>query len=204
MKMSAEFIDFIAQYNTPIDFIENLFLKSLIDSYSRIKNIENISNISENKIRDEFQYDLKYSNELIKDKIKNNFLTFTVENQIINEKKEIMRTDIQFIINGYIIYVIECKKLKGISKTQYIDNGISRFIKPNKYVGKNNKYAGMCSFVVDINIDKVIVGIKKIIREYHFREIEENKICGFRNSFSSKHTKLDKKYIFIHHLFFKM
>jgi len=204
MEMSDEFVSFIAKYSNLEDIIENLFLKSLINSYSRVKSIDNISNFSENQIRNKFQFDLTYLNELIKDIIEKGFVTFTVENQLINKEKELRRTDIQFVINGVINYIIECKKLKGVSKYQYINNGISRFINRGEYISRNEKHAGMCSFIIGGDMGEIILGTKRRIKKFNFVSINEEMICGFDNSFRSSHRKEDKNNILIHHLFFNM
>ena len=201
MEMPAEFSDFITQFKDKEVLIEELFLKALIDSYSRVKNIENIQNISEKKIRNEFQYDLTYSNKLTKQIIDKGFITFTAENQIINYEREVKRTDIQFIITGLLTYVVECKKLTGVSKAQYIDSGITRFVE-NKYIGKDEKYAGMCSFIVGENIEHIISGTKDRIKKYNFVSLNENTICDFVNSFRSIHNRVNYNNILIHHLFF--
>lgn len=38
--------------------------------------------------------------------------------------------------------------------------------------------------------------------EYHFKEIDQNTICDFENSFRSTHNRADKNNVLIHHLFF--
>lgn len=203
MEMPAEFRDFINQFKDKEDFIENLFLKALIDSYIRVKDIEDIQNISENKIRNEFQYDLTHTNELTKQIIEKGFITFTAENQIINYEREVKRTDIQFVINGLLTYVVECKKLKGVSKAQYIDSGVNRFVE-NIYISKNEEYAGMCSFIVSEDVKRIISGTKDRVKEYNFVSLNDNLICGFENSFSSTHNRVDDDNIQIHHLFFEI
>jgi|SRR5690554_6271117 len=203
MEMPAEFYDFIAQYKDKEDLIEKLFLKALIDSYSRVKDIENIHNVSENKIRNEFQHDLTHTNKLTKQIIEKGLITFTAENQIINYEREIKRTDIQFIITGLITYVVECKKLKGVSKAQYIHSGINRFVE-NIYISKNEEYAGMCSFIVSEDVKRIISGTKDRVKEYNIVSLNDNLICDFENSFSSTHNRVDDDNIQIHHLFFEM
>lgn len=203
MEMSDSFVKFLQKYKNANDLIENLFLKSLIESFLRIKNIENISKLSEPKIRNKFQYDLTYSNITIKDLIDKGYITFTAENQIVNEKEEIKRTDIQFVISGLINYVVECKKLKGVRKAQYIDSGISRFIN-HEYIGENEKYAGMCSFITAGDIENIIKGTKNRVAEYHNIQIDDKILCDFKFSFSSTHSKINNKKILIHHLFFNL
>jgi hypothetical protein len=203
MEQSAEFIKFLKKYDKIEDLIENLFIKSLIESKSRIIKIENIQDFSEPQIRNKFQYDLIYFNEIIRDILEKNFLTFTAERQIINKEKEIMRTDIEFIISGVIRFVIECKKIKGVSKSQYIGSGISRFVK-DEYTNENDKFAGMCCFVIHEDIELIINGLKDRINQYNFLRFINNSICGFQNSFSSIHQKVNNNEIFIYHLFFDM
>ncbi len=203
MEMPVDFLRFISKYRSKTDLIENLFLNAMIDSYSRVKKIINIYDNSENKIRNNFQYDLTYSNKFTKDLLNKNFITFTAENQIITKENEIKRTDIQFIINGVIKFVIECKKIKTVKRKQYIDDGIYRFVE-NIYISQDEEYAGMCNFVVNDDISTIILGIKKKVKEYNFVSIDENNICDFESSFSSKHNRTESKNIKIYHLFFKM
>lgn len=204
MKPSKKFRKFCSKYNGGKDYIKKLFIPSLIDSCSRVEKIRNISEYTEPNIRNEFQYDLIYRNILTKNLIKDNLITLGCENQIINKEKEIMRTDIQFVINGIINYVIECKKLENANKSQYIDKGLSRFIE-NRYIGANEKYAGMCSFIVGgVKISDIIENIQKKIIEYNFKRIIKKNICNLKYSFSSLHSKIDENDIFIHHLFFKL
>ncbi len=204
MEISESLVKFLQKFEKPEDLIENVFLNSLIDSYSRIKEIEKIQDLSEPQIRNKFQHDLIYSNSLIKDLIKENIITFTAENQIINKNNELMRTDIEFIINGVVRFVVECKKMRTANKSQYVDAGISRFIWSEKYTNENDKYAGMCSFVFQIDVTKLIYGIKEKVKHCKLVKLNNNTICNFQYSFISKHTKLDNADILIYHLFFDM
>ncbi len=203
MELPEDFVQFLSKYNSKKEIIEDLFLASLIDSYGRVKEIDNILTLDETKIRNKFQYDLFYANDLIKNEIQKGFVTFTAENQVITKQEEVKRTDIQFIINGVITYVIECKKLKGVNKTQYINNGISRFIN-HVYISEDEKYAGMCSFIVGGNLNNIIKGIKEIVSQYRNIQVICEKICGFEPSFISSHQKIDNKPIYLHHLFFNL
>lgn len=199
--MPNDYIIFL-EYSSISDLIENLYLKSMIDAYPKVLNVPNIHQYNENNIRDEFLNIICFGNGKLSKWINNSSITLTVENQIITKEKEKKRTDIAFIIPK-LKYVVECKKLKGVSKQQYIDNGISRFIN-HKYIGENEKNAGICSFVVNTNIEKVIVGIKDRIKQYQFLQIINNKICNFDFSFSSTHLKTNNRKILLHHLFFDM
>jgi hypothetical protein len=204
MEVSESLVKFLQKFEKREDLIENVFLNSLIESYSKIKDIDKIQDLSEPQIRNKFQHDLIYSNALIKDLIKENIITFTVENQIINKDNELMRTDIEFIINGVVRFVVECKKIRTANKSQYIDKGISRFILSEKYTNKNDKYAGMCSFIFQSDVNKLINGIKEKIKQYKLIKLDNNIICNFQYSFRSKHNKMDNTDILIYHLFFEM
>lgn len=204
MEPSKAFIGFLSRYKNLEDLIESLFLQSIVDSYSRVRNIKNIATLSENKIRNKFQFDLENSNQLIKVALNNNFVTFVAERQIINKEKELMRSDIEFIINPTIRFVVECKKVKGVNKKQYIEDGILRFINPDKYIKPDEKYAGMCSFVVQGDINNLIKGTLQRIEKYHWLNTNTENICNFENSFSTNHKKIDNNEIMIYHLFFDM
>ncbi len=173
MKLPDDYIEILG-FSSPTDLIENLYLKSFIDAYYKVLKIKNIHNFNENKIRNEFQKILCYSSGLLSDLLNNNLIILGLENQIIKQNGKLRRTDIELII-PCLKYVVECKRLKGTNKKQYIDDGISRFIN-NKYIGINEKYAGMCSFVIKGNIEKIIIGTKDRISKYYNILIDKKKI----------------------------
>ena len=201
MNMPNDYIDFLG-YNSISDFIKNLYLKSLISAYPKVLTIDNIQNLYENRIRDEFQKILCFNSGKLSELLNSNFIFLGVENQIIKQTGKRKRTDIEFNIPK-LKYVVECKRLKGVSKAQYIDSGISRFIN-HEYIGEFDKYAGMCSFVIDGDIENIIKGTKKRVANYHNIKIDNKTLCNFEFSFSSIHTKVDKKELLIHHLLFDM
>jgi hypothetical protein len=199
MKMPDDYItDF--GFDTISDFIENLYLKSFIDAYPKVKKIPRISELDENKIRDEFHNILCFECGQISDWINNSSIRLGIENQIVTRAHERKRTDIELWIPK-LKYVIECKKIKGANKKQYIDEGISRFIN-HIYIGENEEYAGMSSFVIGGRLENIIKGIIKKISQYSHIQTSDKKICNFEPSFSSTHIKINGKKIHIHHLFF--
>jgi hypothetical protein len=202
MKMPETYIKEILGYNSSKDLIENLYLQSLINAFPIIAEINGICDLDEPKIRNEFQKVINFYSGKLSRLINNNLIFFAVENQRINLENEINKTDIEFNIPG-LKFVIECKKLNGINKSQYIDKGISRFIN-HKYIGTNEKYAGMCSFVVEGNITNIIKGTQQRIQEYHWLSSNSENICSFENSFTSNHYKIDNENILIYHLFFEI
>ncbi len=124
----------------------------------------------------------------------------TVENQIMTEVLTRKRTDIGFFIPGFN-YIIECKKISSITKSNYIDNGILRFIN-NVYIKENITYAGMCCFVFN-EIETILINAKNKVSEYHSKKtIDEKIICNYPNSFYSKHYKINNQELMLHHLFF--
>lgn len=197
--MPNDYINFLG-YKSVSDFIENLYLKSLIDSYPKVLKVENIQNLHENRIRDEFQKILCFNSGKLSELLNNNSISLGVENQIIKQDGKRKRTDIELNIPK-LKYVIECKRLKRVSKTQYIDSGISRFIN-HEYIGEFDRYAGMCSFIVSGDIESIIKGTKDRIKKYHNIKTDDKTLCNFKFSFSSTHSKIDKKKLLIHHLFF--
>ena len=202
MNFPDDYIKKILDFNSIPDLIENLYLKSLINAYPKVLKVENIQNLDENNIRDKFQKILCFNSGKLSELLNSNFIFLGVENQIIKQTGKRKRTDIEFNIPK-LKYVVECKRLKGVSKAQYIDSGISRFIN-HEYIGEFDKYAGMCSFVIDGDIENIIKGTKKRVANYHNIKIDNKTLCNFEFSFSSIHTKVDKKELLIHHLLFDM
>lgn len=82
----TEIHGFVSKYSSLQEVIETLYLKAFVDAYGRIKQIEGIHTLSENKIRDKFQYDFEHSNPIITEYIANETITFNSEAQIIKER----------------------------------------------------------------------------------------------------------------------
>lgn len=201
MSFPLGYITKILKFQSIEDLIENLYLSSIIDASLHVKNILNIQDLDENRIRNEFQKIICTESYKLSDFINRGYIKLCVENQIILFENQVKRTDIEFFIPKFE-YIIECKKLSSVSKTSYIDNGLLRFTS-NSYINENQIYGGMCSFVFSDNITKLITGIKKRVTNHNLRETIDTKIiCDFPNSFYSKHNKCDNKELTMHHLFF--
>jgi hypothetical protein len=200
MEMPDSIIKFL-KYTSTTDLIENLYLKALIDAYPTVRAIKNICAFNENKIRNEFQHIIQYKSGRLSLLIEERLITLGVENQIVTVSQENKRTDIEFNIPG-LKYIVECKKVKGVNRAQYIDSGISRFVQ-HEYTNKYDYFASMCSFVVKGDVDKIVLGTKKRVDDYHCTEIRDDKIGTF-DYFYSKHTKVDEAELLISHLFFDM
>lgn len=176
-------------------------MKSLIDAYPAVQAINNICDYNENSIRNEFQYIIQYKSGYLSSLIQQRLITLGVENQIVKEDKSNKRTDIEFNIPK-LKYIVECKKVNGVNKAQYIDNGIARFVQ-HEYINKCDHFASMCSFVVKGNIEKLVLGIKKRVNDYNCMEIKDDKINTF-SYFNSRHTKVDNGELLVAHLFFDL
>lgn len=179
-------------YSTKQDIIENLFIKSLIESYNRID--KNIS--VENEIRDRFIKDLYTTDSQIKRWLQLKIIYLDWENWVFTNEFELARTDITFKLTG-LEFILECKRLKSPDKA-YIDEGLEQFIKL-KY-SKGDEYAGMIGFVVS--------GDSKIISNELRNKIEvlvhATSISNISslNRFESNHARIDKTQICVYHLFF--
>ncbi|MBM2815540.1 MAG: hypothetical protein HW421_2302 [Ignavibacteria bacterium] len=200
MEPSKEFCNFFKKYNSLDELIENLIFTSLIESYKRVRLIKDIDILDEPLIKDKFQYDLTWNNVLTKELIKKNFITFNWENQILTKDSEKKRTDLCFIINSLIVFVIECKKISGAITEQYIENGINRFTQ--KIYITDEKFAGMCSFVVKSSIIQIIPKIKKLLMKNNCSGIGDRKIDYWDAYFYSTHKKIDGSDLGIYHIFF--
>lgn len=204
MNMPDDYIKNLG-YDSVQQWIEDLYLSSMIDAYKIVKNIPNISSLTENPIRNRFQYALMYECGKISDFINDNTISFGAEVQIITKEDEIKRWDIQFFIPK-LLYIIECKRIDGAEQAQYVEAGIKRFVYA-EYIKDIEDYAGMCSFVVGGNLEGIISRLREKVGNYHF-SIEKayllnQKVCDWEASFQSQHKKQNsEKDIHIHHLFF--
>ncbi len=196
------YIKEILEYKSTIDLIENLYLEAIIKAYPIVLKTEGISEFDENHIRNIFQEIICFESSKLSEFINSRLVFLAVENQIVNKDNERKRTDIEFNIPK-LRFVVECKKLQGVSRSQYINDGIRRFVH-HEYIGGNEKYAGMCSFVVAGNMSNIIAGTKQRVEQFHCLKTSNEHICDHKNSFSTNHKKVDDNEILIYHLFFDM
>ncbi|MBW8334084.1 MAG: hypothetical protein K0M40_18840 [Prolixibacteraceae bacterium] len=182
------------EYSTKQDLIENLFIKSLIESYNRINKSIGI----ENEIRDRFMKDIYTTDSEIKKWLQLKIIYLDWENWVFTNEFELARTDITFKLTG-LEFILECKRLKSPNKA-YIDEGLDRFIKL-KY-SKGDEYAGMIGFVV--SGDKMLIcnGLKNRIDNLD-HTISTTDIT-LTPSFNSHHKRIDNTQISIYHLFFDL
>ena len=184
-------------YKSKQDVIENLFIRSINDTYNRIdKNIG-----IENEIRDKFIYDFYHYSPLLKGLINRSILFVNWEKWIFKNEHDLGRTDLSFAISG-IEFIIECKRLKSASP-QYIDEGLKRFI--NKDYSENDSYAGMMGFIVEGNIKDISASLKIKCKEesYFENDFVKSKISSTENSFVTSHYRKEIEAINIYHLFFE-
>lgn len=186
-------------YKSKEDLIENLFLGAFVDSYRRIGR----TSVLEEKIRDQFVYDFEWENPLTKDLIQQQILILTWERWMTVSEEEKRRADISFSISG-LEFIIECKRLKS-GDSGYLNGGVKRFVEL-KYA-KNDTHAGMVGFVIGGETDKIVDRLRKKVEGFYFSPGYEyllNEPCSaWRESFQSRHDRLDDTSIHLYHLFFE-
>jgi hypothetical protein len=184
-------------YKSKQDLIEELYIKSIVDTYGRLIKTVGI----ENDLRDRFIYDFYYESPLLKELIQSNILFVNWERWVFKNENNLGRTDLSFAISGFE-YIVECKRLKNASQ-QYISQGLYRFIK-NEY-SSNESYAGMIGFVVEGNITNISDELKNkcITEEFNNNSFAKEKLKDWKFGFKTAHNRIDHKEINLHHLFFE-
>lgn len=200
MNKKNQFIQFglgVLGYKSRQDLIENLFIKSINDSYNRIN--KNIG--VENDIRDRFIYDFHYDSNLLKGLINRNILFVNWERWVFKNAADLGRTDLSFAISG-IEFIVECKRLKSAS-SQYINEGLYRFI--NKEYSEYESYAGMMGFVVEGDIKSICSSLEAKCKKERYCENDfvNSKANNAKNSFATSHYRIEIAAINIYHLFFE-
>lgn len=196
--MSTSQTDFICSnlsklgFSSKQDIIENLFVKSLLESYTRIDKTIGI----ENEIRDRFMKDLYTTDSEIKKWLQLKIIYLEWENWVFTKEFKLARTDITFKLTG-LEFIIECKRLQAADQA-YIDEGLERFI-ILKY-SKGDEYAGMVGFVVSGDKSSICVGLKDKIEALEHTTSTSD--ISLTPSFNSYHNRIDKTQIEIYHLFF--
>lgn len=183
-------------FSSKADIIENLYLKSLIDSYSRIE--QTIS--KENEIRDRFMYDLYHTDSELKPWLQNKYIFLDWENWKFTPEFKLARADISFKFFGFE-FIIECKRLKSPDR-QYFDEGLNRFI--TLHYGMGDEYAGMIGFIINDKDDYIFEGLRSKVKEYDYikTDFSKSNYSGISSSFLSSHTRTDRTPINIYHLLF--
>lgn len=179
-------------YSSKKDIIENLFIKSLVDSYNRVdKNIG-----VENEIRDRIVKDLYSVDSEIKKWLQLKIIYLDWENWVFTPEFELGRTDIAFKLTG-LQFIIECKRLRNANNA-YITEGLDRFI--SLRYARGDEFAGMLGFVIagdKVEICKELKG--KVDDLSHTLSTSE---VFYSPSFNSIHNRIDQTQIGIYHLFF--
>lgn len=173
--------------------IKNLCILSLIDSYSRVKNMQNIISINENKIRDKFVSDMNNNCKLIRSELNNNTIRIIPESWDPDKRR---KPDIVFFIAGIGDFTFECKKLSS-DEDKYLNDGLIRFISL-AYAEKESE-AGMIGFTLDVGIPQKL---KDKIKQFHCSKFIDKPVLDFPDSYKSIHTCENSKEIVIFHLFF--
>jgi len=206
---------FVSKYASHKEVIEALYLKAFVSAFDRVKVIEDIATLSENKIRDKFQYDFEHHNPVITEYLENRTITFDSESQII-EEHETYRTDIKLFCACHLKqFVIECKRLDsarqvyiegGYNKTkeEYEVNGIERYI--TLTYAKDDEYAGMMGFIIQGNPENIVKKLSHKVKSFHpsdeMEQLLKQECADWKLSFQSKHIRVNDKAIHLYHLFF--
>lgn len=196
--MSATQGDFVRSiisqigYDSKKDLIENLFIKSLKESYNRIdKNIGH-----ENEIRDRFMKDLYQTDSDIQKWLQLKYIDLIWENWVFTPDFELARTDIAFKLTG-LHFILECKRLKSADKA-YINEGLERFV--NLKYAQDDEYAGMVGFVISGDQSKISEGLQKKIKTLdHTLSVIPTYPVPF---FNTSHKRSDASEIELYHMFF--
>ncbi|MCG8318366.1 MAG: hypothetical protein MI921_02580 [Cytophagales bacterium] len=179
-------------FSSKQDIIENLFLKSLSESYTRI----NMAVGKENEIRDRFLKDLHTTDSDIKKWFQLKIIYLDWENWVFTSEYTLARTDITFKLTG-LEFIIECKRLKNADKA-YIDEGLERFV-TLKY-SRGDEFAGMIGFITSGDKTAICRGLKDKIEVLgHTVSVSE---VSSTPGFNSCHNRTDQTQISIYHLFF--
>ena len=191
----SDFINFKLSklgFSSKQDIIENLFIRSFSESYTRIdKTVAN-----ENEIRDRFIKDLYTTDSDIKNWLQLKIIYLDWENWVFTNEQKLARTDITFKLTG-LEFIIECKRLKNASMA-YIDEGLARFI-TLKY-SKGDEFAGMVGFIVSGDKTAICSGLKGKI-EVLGHTVSVSQVCS-TPGFHSCHNRIDQTQIGMYHLFF--
>jgi len=198
MDNKNQFIQFglgMLGYQSKQDLIENLFIKSIYDTYNRVDKQIGI----ENEIRDRFIYDFYQNSTLLKGLINKNILFVNWERWVFKNAEDLGRTDLSFAISGFE-FIIECKRLKNASP-KYISDGLSRFV--NKNYSENESYAGMIGFIIEGNIKSICSSLMEKCKQVNFIESEftRSKDDAPVTSFNTSHKREGTDEINIYHLF---
>ena len=189
-------------FDNKIEVIENLYFKSIIDSFAKIP-LGTLVKKLENNLRDRVIYDLENDDTtLIYELIQECTLNLTTEGRTHIMQADEGRVDIEFFISGFR-FIVECKLLKSPDK-KYVDEGLQRFIS-RKYA-KEDDYAGMIGFIIKGEPEKIVEKLKNKVKKVSpTPDIQTylDKTCANHNlSFQSKYIRSDNTEIHIFHVFF--
>ena len=184
-------------FSSKEDLIENLYLKSISDAYSRIEKEIAI----ENDIRDRFIKDFYTTDTLLRKLLQLKFIYVDWELWLFSEEFELGRADLCFRTTGFQ-FIIECKRLFNADKN-YFEKGLKRFI-DLKY-GKDDEYGGMIGFVVNGNPTTICSGLSGKAKNYSLVESDfsQRKIDFFKIFYLSTHRRIDDSKINVYNIFLK-
>lgn len=203
--MTSDFINGLGtalRFETYSDLVENLYLKALIESFTRLRLIPGIGDLIENQIRNQLAYDLENNNNILRPYLQNKIVKLTKENTLLPSPTRSNRTDIEFFISFLGDFVVECKNLSS-AEQRYINDGVNRFI--SGQFSSNDSEAAMIGFIVGGGIpsikEKLYLKVENESSAEKNYSHSQERCSGYEHSFHSLHTRPNKKKILIHHLF---
>ena len=199
MSSQADFINSnIAKigFSSKREMIEQLYLKSIIDSYNRIEQTTG----NENAIRDRFIYDLYNTPSKLKAWLQLKVIYLDWENWKFTSEFKLGRADISLKLSGFE-FIIECKRLKSPDKL-YFDEGLNRFL--TLHYSEGDEYAAMIGFIVNDKDDHILTGLSTKVKDYDYvaSDFASSTFGGISSSFLSSHNRTDSSIINVYHLLF--
>lgn len=199
MSTQAEFVRFNLSklgYSSKEDLIENLYLKSIIDSYQRINKTISI----ENDIRDRFVHDLYHHESDIKKWLQLQVIHINWERWMFKNEDDLGRADLSFELSG-MDFIIECKRLKHADK-RYFEEGLRRFLDGD--YAERDEFAGMLGFVVAGDKTKISQSLREKSLKYDTidSDFASDSYHAWDVGFKGSHRRKDATSINVYHLFF--
>lgn len=198
-NLPTEFIKFNLSkfgYTSVESFVENFYLKAVIDSYQRLDKSISV----ENDIRDRFIFDFYNVSPILKGWLQLKILHVNWERWVLKNDTELGRADLSFELSG-LDFIVECKRLRN-ANPKYLDEGLKRFV--HLEYAEDDEYAGMIGFIISGNKITICDELKTKCKSFYYTENDfcNQRVEGWETSFKSCHNRTNDTNIKIFHLFF--
>lgn len=198
-NLPTEFIEFNLSkfgYTSVESFVENFYLKAVIDSYQRLDKSISV----ENDIRDRFIFDFYNDSPILKGWLQLKILHVNWERWVLKNDTELGRADLSFELSG-LDFIVECKRLRN-ANPKYLDEGLKRFV--HLEYAEDDEYAGMIGFIISGNKITICDELQTKCKSFYYAENDfcNQRVEGWETSFKSCHNRTNDTNIKIFHLFF--